>query len=206
MFVMQDPIDNRTLMYTASWDAGLHIVDISNPANPVQVGAWNDYPDGHTGNLHTVATEWIGERRITVGAVEVGFQVVGGVPYYTDAEASVVYVWDSTDAAAIRLLGTWTNPWGYTPGASSANAYSTHNLQLEQGRVYLAHYGLGIWVLDVSTPERQAAPMEVAFQLGIGSVWDVIVHQGVMFSSGSGVQPWHFLPDTLGADGIHSRA
>ena len=215
MFVMEDPVTDQTLLYTASWDAGVHIVDVTNPAAPVKLGLWNDFGSSETGNLHTVATEWIGDRRITVGAVEVGFEIVGGIPYVTGTERSVVYVWDTTDPANIQLLSLWENPMGIGPGQSGLalgtvtgdEVMSTHNLQLEQGRIYMAHYGLGVWVLDVSTPETQAAPEILAVDLDAGNLWDTIVHQGVILTSGStGTQAYHYTPDVLGPAGIHSRA
>ena len=84
---------------------------------------------------------------------------------------------------------------------------STHNLQLEQGRVYMAHYGLGVWVLDVSTPETQANPAILAVDLDAGNLWDTIVHQGAILTSGStGLRGYHFAPDVLGPGGIESRA
>lgn len=215
MFVMEDEVAGKTLLYTASWDAGVHIVDITNPSNPIKLGAWNDFGDEETGNLHTVATEWIGERRITVGAVEVGFDIVGGTPYFTGTERSVLYIWDTTDLAAPTLLSTWENPDKVGPGQTGLalgavtgdEIMSTHNLQLEHGRIYLAHYGLGVWVLDVGTPALQAAPEVLAFDRAGGNLWDVIVHQGVVLTSGSGgLTGYHFTLDVLGPTGINSRA
>lgn len=221
MFVWEEPEDaladaGKTLMATASWDAGVHIVDVTDPFAPEQLGYWNDFPAGHTGNVHTVATDWIGDRRITVGAVEIGFEIVGGIPYLLDQERSVVYVWDTTDPANIEMLGFWENPMGLTPGqgglvmsaVTGDELRSTHNVQFEDGRIYMAHYGLGIWVLDVSTPEKQAAPETVAFYDHDGmNAWDVLLQDGVIYSSGAvGVQALHFLPDTLGEAGIDGRA
>lgn len=211
MFVMEDPVANTTLMFVANWDAGLRIVDLADPSNPVELGGWNDFPDGHEGNLHTVATEWIGDRRITVGTVEVGFAVVGGYHYAMGTDRSILYVWDTTDPANIVLLGEWENPNGEPSGRDNVpgeSVSSTHNFQLEQGRVYLAHYALGVFVLDVSTHELQAAPKLLAYHQEPGdSVWDVILNDGVMYSAGgAGLIALHYTPDVLGPLGIDSRA
>lgn len=211
MFVMEDPVEDRTLMYVSNWDAGLRIVDVTDPSAPVELGGWNDFPDGDSGNLHTAATEWIGDRRITVGSVEVGFAVVGGLPYAQGQDQSALYVWDTTDPADIALLGRWENPddapaaRDMVPGEGIS---STHNIQVEDGRVYLAHYDLGFFVLDISTPELQAAPAVLAFDREEGThVWDLIVHDGVIYESGAlGVRGHHFLGDVLGEAGIDSRA
>lgn len=215
MFVMDDPVDNKTLMYVANWDAGLRIVDVSDPANPVELGKWMDYPDGHAGNLHTVSTLWIGDRRITVGSPEIGFSVVGGYHYAMGTEWTGVYVWDATDPADIKLLGTWSNPRDECalakrdlPGPLAEGATSSHNVQLEAGRVYLAHYDCGVWVLDVSTPELQAAPELLAYHDEDGMhTWDVVVHRGaMMLGDATGVIALHLPLDTLGEAGLSSRA
>ena len=211
MFPMTEP-DGSVSLYVANWDAGVRVVDVSDPASPKELGGWNAFPDGHEGNLHTVSTEWIGDRRITVGAVEVGFAVVGGYHYAMGTDANVVYVWDTTDPAAIELLGFWQNPVEPYSGRDQEQLgeelTSTHNLQLEEGRVYLAHYGMGVYVLDVATPETQAAPAVLGYYHEEGmSTWDVVLHEGVMFTSGAeGVLSLHFLPDVLGEAGLRSRA
>jgi hypothetical protein len=210
MFVMEDPVANKTLMYVANWDAGLRVVDLTNPASPVELGFWNAFPQGHSGNLHTVSTEWIGDRRITVGSVEVGFAVVGGAPYARGQERGIVYVWDTTNPADIKLLGTWENPRKLPVNRDfvEGNITSTHNLQLEQGRIYLAHYAMGIFVLDVSTPELQASPKLLAYhQEPKNSVWDIVVVHGVMYTSGSaGIISLHYLGEPMGFKGVNSRA
>lgn len=210
MFVMEDPVANTTLMYVANWDAGLRIVDLADPSNPVEVGAWNDFPEGHAGNLHTVSTEWIGDRRITVGTVEVGFAVVGGIPYALHEEPSALYVWDTTDLSAPTLLAVWQNPAGLPSDRDipEGGSSSTHNFQLEGGRVYLAHYSLPIFVLDVSSHETQSAPTLLGYHTEPSStVWDVVLVDGVVYTSGSaGIVSLHYAPDLVGPDGIDSRA
>ncbi len=211
MFVMEDPVANSTLMYVSNWDAGLRVVDVTNPESPVELGSWNAFPEGHQGNLHTAVTEWIGDTRITVGSVEVGFAVVGGLHYVQGQDRSIVYIWDTTDPANIQLLGTWENPdkapagRDYIPDEALS---SSHNVQVEGGRVYLAHYALGIFVLDISTPERQTMPAVVGFDREPGTnVWDIIVHEGVVYESGAlGVRGHHFVQDTLGPLGVFGRA
>ncbi len=216
MFVMEDPATGQTLMYVANWDAGLRIVDVSVPDQPLEVGAWNDFPAGHSGNIHTVSTAWIGGRRITVASPEVGFEVVGGLPYVRNDERSPVYVLDTTRLSAPAHIGTWFNPDGEGPGRSGVavaavtqeEIRSPHNLQLEGGRVYLAHYGLGVFVLDISTAANQSAPVMVGYVSAPGdNVWDVIVHDGAMLASGAlGLRADHFLGDLVGPFGTDSRA
>lgn len=211
MFAMQEP-DGSTFMYVANWDAGLRIVDITDPTKPKELGGWNAFPKGHEGNLHTVAAEWIDGKRIVVGSVEVGFAVVGGLHYAQGKDRSIVYVWDATDPAKIQLLGQWENPKKEPAGRDQPifgeEITSTHNFQLEQGRVYLAHYGLGVFVLDVSTPELQQAPATLAYHQDPDlNVWDVVVSHGIVWASGAGgLRALHYAPDLVGHEGIFSRA
>lgn len=209
MFPMTEP-DGRVHLYVANWDAGLRIVDVTDPADPRELGGWNAFPQGHEGNLHTVSAAWMDGRRIVVGSVEVGFAVVGGYHYAKGTDASIMYVWDATDPADVGLLGAWENPMGekakrdYVDGTVT----STHNLQLEGGRVYMAHYGLGVWILDVSTPEARSLPPVLGYYREEGmNTWDVVLHEGRIFSSGAeGVLALHFAPDLVGVDGLTSRA
>ena len=212
MVAQNDPVTGKTLMYVANWDAGLRIVDLEDPSNPVELGGWNEFPEGHEGNIHTVSTDIIDGRSITVGAVEVGFAVVGGVHYATGTDRSILYVWDTTDPSEIRMLGFWENPAGEPAGrdnpAFGEEISSTHNLQLEQGRIYLAHYALGVFVLDVSTPAAQEGPTLLGYHdEPEDNVWDVILANGVMYTAGAkGVTVLHYAPDVVGETGIDSNA
>lgn len=207
MFVQDEP-DGSVYMYVANWDAGLRIVDVTDPADPVELGGWNDFGEGESGNLHTVAADWIDGKRIVVGTCEVGFAVVGAIGYAQGAEPGVLYVWDATDPASIKLLGQWENPEGIKAGGRPAldeGVMSTHNVQFEDGLVYVAHYGLGLFVVDASTPETWAAPNTLAYYREDGmDTWDVIVHRGTMWSSGAeGVLGLDFPNDALD---LESRA
>lgn len=205
MFPLSDP-ENGALLFVANWDAGLRIVDINDPANPVELGAWMDFPSGHEGNLHTVAAAWIDDRRIVVGSTEVGFAVVGGTHYAQGTDRSIVYVWDATDLTKPTLLGWWENPDHAPSGRDNVpgeTVTSTHNLQLVNGRVYLAHYALGVWVLDIASPALQAKPGTLAYYLEDGQdTWDVVLHQGILWTSGTeGVLGLHYPADELGPNG-----
>jgi hypothetical protein len=215
MFVHEDP-DGPTMMYVAAWDGGLHVVDVSDPENPEREGVWNDFSEDEPGNLHTVATEWIGDTRVTVGSVEVGFDVVGGTEYAEGDEESTVYVWDTTDPSNPTLVTRWTNPVEETTGRTTTaagelpgeNLTSPHNLQLENGRLYLAHYKLGVWVLDLSTAEAREDPTVLGYRNTEDmNVWDVVLQDGAVYTSGqSGVRSLAFPLEAIGPGGVTSRA
>ncbi len=215
MFVMAEP-DGSTYMYVAAWDAGLRIVDITDPSEPEELGSWSDFADDEAGNLHTVTTEWIDDRRITVGTPEIGFAVVGGTLYATGDERNVVYVWDTTDPTDPELVTRWVNPVEETTGRTTIvtgelpgeEHSSPHNLQLEEGIAYIAHYNLGVWVIDLRTAEDREDPPVLAYHMTEEmNVWDVVLNEGVVYSSGaSGVQAFQFPLSTMGSEGITSRA
>lgn len=206
MFVQTEP-DGSVYMYVANWDAGLRIVDVSDPSTPTELGHWNDFGEGESGNLHTVAADWIGDKRIVVGSPEVGFAVVGGIGYAQGAEPGILYVWDATDVSAPKLLGTWENPEEIKAGGrpNDAGVMSTHNLQFEDGLVYLAHYGLGAFVLDLRTPDLWAEPKMLAYAREEGmDTWDIIVQNGTVWTSGQeGILGFHF---ALATPELRSRA
>lgn len=206
MFIMDEPRSGRVLMFTAYWDAGVHVVDVTDPAAPKLLGHWRDF-GAEEGNVHTVAAEWIGDRLVVAAAVEVGSLLVSTSQWAADAEKGLVYLIDATDAASPKTLSVWMNP-----GKENAHdnfAYSTHNLQLLKGKVYLAHYELGLWVLDVSTPGLQAAPKEVAYFIsGDGAdTWDVVVKDGYIFAADANcLCVLHFVQDPLGDPAFTSKA
>jgi hypothetical protein len=120
----------------------------------------------------------------------------------------VLYIWDATDETRPTLLGQWENPMGVKAGGRDflgEGVMSTHNLQFENGTIYLAHYGLGVWVLDASTPALWKEPKVLGYYMEEGmDTWDVIVHRGVTYSSGAeGVLSLDF---PLTPDALVSRA
>ena len=127
-----------------------------------------------------------------------------------NTDRSIVYVWDTTDPESIVLLGQWENPDKKPADRAEADGAegSTHNLQLEGGRIYLAHYNMGVFVLDASTEATQAGPALLGFHKEPDdTVWDVVLNDGVLYSAGTqGVIALHYVPDAMGEDGIDSNA
>lgn len=157
-----DPILNKPVLYvSSSWD-GAAIVDVSDPAKPAILGKMPN-ADPYQGYTHTVQAFVKDNKRFVVAVQEVGL--------------NALKVWDATDLRAPRLVATWSvdNPTSMQ-----------HNLNLVGTRAYVAHYGEGVFVFDLSkvgaaVPERLAP---VAHLLaGDGGSWDVVVRDGVVFTS-----------------------
>lgn len=136
------------LLYVAFAFHGVHVLSLEAPEAPVQLARWVPPHEGFPWYVHSVEVEWLGDQRLMVVGQEAVFA-------HHDERPSPIWVLDATDLDDIQLLGTWENPAG-TP--AQGLLFSAHWLRLEDGIAYLAHYHGGVWVLDVSTPERQAAP------------------------------------------------
>lgn len=192
MTVMDDPLTGEPVMYVSFWNYGLRVVDVSDPANPTELGAWMgegaEEWGTYGGAVHTAMAGLVDGRRILVS-----------VPEYADVPA-VTFV-DATDYGNMTAIGVWApktaEEWG-----DAARTFSTHNFQFIGGKVYLAMYHGGVWVLDVSTPEKLLHPEAAGFFLpsqarpaalpapglpgGLGngpSVWDVLVKDGVILAT-----------------------
>lgn len=217
MTVYDDPLLGKPVMAAAFWDWGVWFVDVSDPANPADLGMWNDF-GGDAGNVHTVDVKFLnvsGEpRRIVVAATETG----GVTGPKSIVDPGWTYILDATDLAAIELKGKWTLPGrpsaGTSPDYFPVGEYSPHNLHLVQGKIYMAYYHAGVWVLDVQAFLDAGAPAADMFgvspvpALGVflprnetadrgPTVWDVVVKDGFIYASDyvTGLHVLHFAGD-----------
>lgn len=183
MTVQADPLTGEPVMYVSFWDYGLAVVDVSDPADPTELGVWKG--EG--------AEEWgtyYGAVHTAMGSLVGGKRVLAYVPEYADVPA--VHFIDATDYAAMTALGVWApkpaEAWG-----DAASTFSTHNFQFIGEKVYLAMYHGGVWVIDASDPTH---PLPVGYYLPTGSgtglgafgggatsTWDVVVKDGVILAS-----------------------
>jgi hypothetical protein len=158
-----DPLEGFPLMAVAHWRSGAHFVDVRDPANPVFLGRWHDFPIAG-GNVHNVEFTAIEGRRIAVA-----------VPEYPagDDHQGGVWVLDATDFAAIAHVGTWrlpgAHPLGEDPVPAQGNwVFSTDRVLLRNGTIFDAHFHAGTIVLDISTLAKARAPELLGFVLPEG--------------------------------------
>ena len=163
-----DPIAHKPWLFVASsWD-GVAIVDVSDPAKARLVTKWGN-EDPFQGYTHTVQEFVKDNRRFVVAVQEVG--------------ANALKVWDATDLSMPpRLVAFWhvkdTDPTS-----------SQHNLNLVGTRLYMAHYGEGVFVFDLAKVGGGATPTPAPIQpvahlaAGEGGSWDVVVRDGVLYTS-----------------------
>ncbi len=161
--------------YVSGWD-GLHIVDVSNPAAPTEVGFYDTsgiaYGVAVTG-IYAYLGDGDGLRVVNVSnptlPIEVGFYdapgyvydvaVAGNYAYVTAGEAGLRVV-DVSNPATPTEVGFYDSP-GYSGGVALAGSYA-----------YVGDGYSGLRVVDVSNP---AAPIEVGFYVAPGPVYSVAV-------------------------------
>ncbi|HUR24735.1 MAG TPA: hypothetical protein VM327_01825 [Candidatus Thermoplasmatota archaeon] len=186
---------DQVLMLTAYYDDA-SIADVTDPASPRHLGSFDLTDNGITGSdVHTVMMQRVGDRRILVTSPELG----------TGGEILTI---DATDPAHPTLLGRWGLPhWDQLEGSF----WSPHNVNLLDGRAYLAHYHAGAWVLDLSTDAALAQPTVQAYFAPADldhppaknflyngeapSTWDVLPAKGRVFVSDMGSGLYVLKPD-----------
>ncbi|MFY2558906.1 LVIVD repeat-containing protein [Corallococcus terminator] len=114
------------LLFVSHWNAGLLILDATDPSNVKRLGA---YTPPHA-TSHTSRVAYINNNLI---AFEAG-----------EGWGSHLRVLNLNDPANPTLIGEY----------KLSPEVSIHNMELVGGRLYLTHYQHGVRVLDVSRPAR----------------------------------------------------
>lgn len=177
MSVTQDEFTGEWLLYSADGFHGWTVFNIDDPTQPLPVGGLVAPQTGYT---HTIQAARIGERRIVATIQEVG--------------ENILSIYDATILQAPVLLATWQVQAGATT--------PQHNLNIVDGRLYVAHYGYGMYVFDLldagALPLVGAASLQPVahydpvpggepFVAGIGgfeAIYDVVLKDGVLYLSG----------------------
>ncbi|MEK6976175.1 MAG: hypothetical protein AABY18_07520 [Candidatus Thermoplasmatota archaeon] len=208
MTYQPDPITGAPTLFVSFWNLGLRIVDVSIPAVPLEIGFWEGVgADGYRGNLHTAMAFAVNGTRVAIA-----------IPEGPDPPA--MFVLDATDIANPVVLSEWTALPSFrdSENASQAGSFSLHNFQIVDGKVYICMGHGGIWVIDVSTPEKLRAPEAVGSYYPhqprrdneTYSIypWDVVVKDGYMFDAegNTGLYVLHFRDDPAGDETYDSFA
>ena len=126
--IVDDPAARRHVLM-ASDVRGVVAIDVSNPSTPVEVATFPSSPEAESRvNVHTLFTETIDGKTLA---------------YLANVNTSGLDVFEVTDPAAPVALGSYVHP----EAASNYNAY-LHDLYVENGRVYLDYWDLGLVVVD----------------------------------------------------------
>jgi len=173
-FIQRHPRSGRVLDYISYWDSGLRIVDVTDPAAPVEVGYYdyNVFTNGYRAAHYAAPTpsgDWVYLED------ELGFFRVGGVHIldtrHCDGTAPcrpvVVGGWDlpgrDMQTASLHKFRSGNFNGSPVPILNRSFIYDAHNLDLKgENTLLVANYGMGIRLIDTSD---KTAPKEVAFFL-----------------------------------------
>jgi hypothetical protein len=192
----------RILITVAYWDHGVRLLDFTEPPAPgpesglprlVELGRFTDFGPSAFDAIH-YAKAFDAPLRTLEGDL---VHVTVAEPEIINAEGETgqITFLDTTDPAAPRKLSWWTLP-PQDPALGVTNIdFSPHNFDTWDGKVALAHYHAGVWVIDVSTPQNLANPVSVAFYMPAivradspamqPDAWSVRVRDGLLFVSDS---------------------
>lgn len=142
-FVERHPRTGQLLMYVAYWDAGLRIVDITDPRMPVETAAFDDFAPSGLVQLH--------DARVFPAPLAGMHVTAVGPEIVTAPEAGQVTFLDTSDPAAPRKLGWWSIPGNLT--VDTPFVFSPHVFDTDaQGRLVIGHNHGGVWLVDASDP------------------------------------------------------
>ncbi len=179
------PLTGQTLLYGAQ--GGVVITDISNPREPNVIGIVQNGPELSAYHLITPSDVMIDGRHYTVSGTET---TQGTPPFLT--------ILDTTDPRDPQIVSTWQAPFDEDLFLPGAYRWSTHNFDVDHGRIVLAHYHAGVWLIDISSAANVAAPVSMAFYqphevplfvprtpLGIDvpAVWGAVQHAGLIYAA-----------------------
>jgi hypothetical protein len=169
------------IAYVANYWNGLRIVDVHDPAHPVELGhlgvedaggreIYNDVKivDGPAGRYALMASDQVGvvvvdvtdprhpaiAAHLSAGNVHTVF--IDGHKAYLGASEGGLEIWDVTVPAVPVKLGGWMHP------AGAVGSPYLHDLYVRGDRAYLNYWDSGMTVLDVSDPAAPVAKGEYA--------------------------------------------
>lgn len=146
------PFTNRTYAYIAYWDLGIVVVDVTDPANPTKVGQATDFGPAPYRDVHMARQS---ERPIDGKVVLVAEPEIGG-----EEDSGRMTFFDASDPTNITYLSSWLIPGNLT---SNGGSLGPHYFDFREGRVALASYHAGYWVIDVHDHDNLLRPRTVAF-------------------------------------------
>ena len=152
--VQKHPITGQWLAYVAYWDVGLVILDLTDPAAPKEVSKTRDFGPAKYGEVHMARgfPELIDGKHVTVVEPEHDGSVQPDTGYMTFL--------DTTDPKHPAYLSSWILPGNLT---ASGLRFSPHYFDVADGRVALASYHAGVWIIDVHDHENLMHPRTTGF-------------------------------------------
>lgn len=143
------------LLYTGSGELSIYNINDPSDPRPVYEGAGGE---GWTGWHEQTPVPGLVDGRVLLVLAGESFAKIPSEGSRND----VVAILNITDPSQPELLGTWTLPMqSQLPWVSYT--FSAHEIAATPtGQVAIAWYHGGVWVIDVSTQERQQNPVTLA--------------------------------------------
>lgn len=153
MYVQQHPGTGQHLLYVAHWEAGLRIVDVSDPSAPNEIGHFEEKGPAQYNNIHYVqpAPQRIDGRHVTVLGPEL----------LVSQESGYLRVLDTSDPTDPEVLSYWKVPGDLKN--TEQLLFSPHNFDIWEGKLYLGSYHAGSWIVDIGNESRLQDPKAVGF-------------------------------------------
>ncbi len=157
-----------TLAFLSYWDAGVMILDITDPAAPRYLGR-TAFGPGEEGNAHSVSAS--PDNRLLLQADE--DCSAGRAPPFNDF--GFLRIFDISNPRQPQQVAIFHSPHSRVDpllGPAAAGAFCIHNPFLVGEMAFLSWYTDGIRAVDLANPRR---PREVGWFLGQGDIWGVYV-------------------------------
>ena len=153
--VAEHPLTGDWLLFTGTGQTS--IWNVNNPVEPVQIYEGTG-SEGWTGWHEQTLIPGVVDGRVLLALAGETFASPSGVP-------DKVFIVDVTDPTNPTLLSEWQPPFqSQIPWASYL--YSVHEMAATPtGQLAISWYHAGVWVIDLSTKERQEAPVALAAYL-----------------------------------------
>jgi hypothetical protein len=174
------------MAYVANYSAGLRVVDVSNPAHPVEVGYYDAF--GHAYGVYAqagiayVAESGGGLRVIDVSdpshPVEVGFYNTPGLVYDVYVSGSIAYLADNDSLRMIDVSDP-TNPTEVGIYDSEEWGWGAYKVCVIGSIAYLTTGNSGFAIVDVSDPTN---PTEMGFWDSHYAVLDLYASEGIVYA------------------------
>lgn len=212
--IQEDPIEpGRFIASVSYWDFGLRFYDVTDPADPIELGAWDGRDaEVYEGNVHGAMLYGHHGERIAVAAPELLGETV-----------PAMWILDVNDFAAPKVIGEW-----HPPGEHETQGLllTTHQFQVVDEKIYLAYNHAGVWVLDPHAivdgayADDPARPDVLGYYLphnevelfdpevaAVPNTWDLNVKDGLIFASDryTGFYVLHYADDEMGDASITSH-
>ncbi|HEX2065495.1 MAG TPA: hypothetical protein VHI93_01650 [Candidatus Thermoplasmatota archaeon] len=193
-----DPLDPTKVYITlAYWDKGVRILDFTDPPQPDplrldpaqspqlrEVGSFTEFSPSAYNSLHLAERVLLAGIPVTVAEPEI---------ISAPDETGQITFLDTSDVARPTKISWWTLPaQDPTLGVRDLD-FSPHNFDVWDGKVALAHYHAGVWVIDVHDEANLKAPRTVGFYMPAiprtaspvpqPFVWGVVEQDGYLYVS-----------------------